>query len=450
MNSCASCIHRTIWFRTMIDLTDRVIQPSFPREPTPFRAANGNLKWHAPRRILQLLCGVLLIALPLTNGLRLDLRRDEFYFAWHKMAGHDLFLLFWVAMLGVALLSAVSFLYGRLWCGWVCPQTLASDFADSLRKRLDKAFRARPGQRSFYVARTLWVLGILGMSLGTGIILACYWLSPHTVGAAALAPWRDIPAGLTIYLTGGLIAADMLWLRRKFCHRACPYGPLISTLTDSNSLAVRFLTERADECISCHKCEVDCPMEIDIKTGVGQHGCIGCGECVDSCNDVLGRRGIAGLIEYRYGTEPERVTKTLTRAERWGLWDGRRLAIAATVPISLGIVLFLIYGTLPLSANLTANGAIERSGPQVRNTYSLTVGNGSPSTTRFALSALGLPSGRVEPDFIIVPGHANRTLPVMLISTQAAPGRTPVSVRLTAPRESKDLATIFYAPPTKK
>ena len=107
----------------MLDLTDRLIQPT-----TPVRAANGNVKWHVPRRLLQMACGALLVALPLTNGLRLDLRRDEFYFAWHKMAAHDLFLLFWVSMLGVALLSAVSFLYGRLWCGWVCPQTLASDF----------------------------------------------------------------------------------------------------------------------------------------------------------------------------------------------------------------------------------------------------------------------------------------------------------------------------------
>jgi len=427
----------------MIDLTDRLIQP------TPFRAANGNVKWHAPRRILQVLCGVLLVALPLTNGLRLDLRRDEFYFAWHKMAAHDLFLLFWVSMLGFALFSAVSFLYGRLWCGWVCPQTLASDFADSLKKRLDKAFRARLGEKSAAAARAVWVLSILAMSLGTGVVLACYWLSPAVVGAAALAPWRDVSAGLTVYLIAGVIAADMLWVRRKFCHRACPYGPLISTMTDTNSLAVRFLTERADECISCHKCEVDCPMEIDIKSGVGQHGCIGCGECVDSCNDVLGRRGIAGLIEYRYGTEPERVTKTLTTAERWGLWDARRLAIAATVPISLGVVLFLIYGTLPLSASLTANGAIVRTGAEVRNTYTLTVGNGSPNLTRFDLSAPGLLLGRVEPGFVTLAGHTNRTLPVTLISTRPEPGRTPVSLRLKAPHTGKDIATIFYAPPRK-
>ena len=434
----------------MIDLTERIIQtPPATRQPTSLRTANGNWKWHVPRRVLQMLCGALLVVLPLTNGLRLDLRRDEFYFAWHKMAAHDLFLLFWVSMLGTALLMAVSFLYGRLWCGWVCPQTLASDFADSFKQRLDKAFRTRPGQPGFLASRALWTLGVLAMSLGTGMILACYWLAPATVGAAALVPWHDWSAGLTVYLTATVLAADMLWLRRKFCSHACPYGPLLSSMTDTNSLAVRFLTERADECISCHKCEVDCPMEIDIKQGVGQHGCIGCGECIDSCNDVLGKRGVAGLIEYRYGTEPERVTKTLTPAERWGLWDARRVAIVATVPLCLAVVLFLIFGHLPLTASVNANGAIVRTVAEVRNTYSLTVSNGSPNTARFAVSVRGLPSGRIEPAFVTLAGHTSQTLPVTLISPANALhlGRTPVRLRLSVASDSKDITTIFYTPP---
>ena len=196
---------------------------------------------------MQLVVGALFVALPLTNGLRLDVRAQTFYFAWHKMAAHDLFLLFWVSMLGVALFSAVAFLYGRLWCGWVCPQTLASDFADSLKRRLDKAFQTRPGRPRFALSRGVWTASILAMSLGTGVILACYWLAPSTVFRATAAPWRDVPAGLTVYGLAAVLAADMLWLRRRFCSHACPYGALIGVLADKNTLAVRFLTEREDE-----------------------------------------------------------------------------------------------------------------------------------------------------------------------------------------------------------
>ena len=427
----------------MLDLTDRIIQT-----PTLTRAANGNLKWHAPRRLLQVLCGVLLVALPFTNGLRLDLRRDEFYFAWHTMAAHDLFLLFWVAMLGTALLSAVSFLYGRLWCGWVCPQTLASDFADSLKTRLDKTFQTRPGKPRFLLSRTLWTLGILAVSLGTGLTLAAYWLAPQTVFAAAAAPWRDYSAGLTVYLTALAVAADMLWLRRKFCSHACPYGPLLSSLTDQNTLAVRYLDERDDDCIHCRRCEIDCPMEIDIKQGVGQHGCIGCGECVDACNDVLGKRGKAGLIEFRYGTAPERVTQTLTAAQRLGLWDKRRWMVAATVPLCLAVVLFLIYGLLPLTASVNANGAIVRTARTVRNGYGLTLSSGSPQTARLAVSVSGLPGGRVEPSQITVPGRESVTVPITITSSALSikPGRTPIILRVTEGRATEIVKTIFYAP----
>jgi cytochrome c oxidase accessory protein FixG len=427
----------------MIDLTDRLIQT-----PTVTRAANGSVKWHAPRRLLQVLCGTLLVALPLTNGLRLDLRRDEFYFAWHKMVAHDLFLLFWVSMLGVALLSAVSFLYGRLWCGWVCPQTLASDFADSLRTRLDKTLQTRPGKPRFALSRSLWALAILGVSLGTGVVLACYWLAPRAVFAATLAPWRDPSAGLTVYLSAAVLAADMLWLRRRFCSHLCPYGPLMSTLGDQNTLAVRYLTERDEDCIGCHKCEVDCPMGIDIKQGVGQHACIGCGECIDSCNDVLGRRGKPGLIEFRYGTEPTRATKTLTWAQRLGLWDGRRLMVALTVPACLAVVLGLIYGHWPMGASVNARGDIVRTGSEVRNGYLLTLSSGDPNAAAFTLSVAGIPRARITPQTVTIGAHDSRTIPITVIGPAASlpVGRTPICLRVSSGRDSKEIETIFYTP----
>ena len=428
----------------MIDLTDRLIQT-----PTLTRAPNGNAKWHAPRRLLQLACGVLLVALPLTNGLRLDMRRDEFYFAWHKMAAHDLFLLFWVSMLGVALLSAVSFLYGRLWCGWVCPQTLASDFADSLRTRLDKALHTRRGRPRFALSRSLWTATVLAISLGTGVILACYWLAPAAVVAATRAPWTDPTAGLTVYLTAAVLAADMLWLRRRFCSHLCPYGPLMSTLGDQNTLAVRYLTERADECIACHKCEVDCPMGIDIKNGVGQHSCIGCGECVDSCNDVLGRRGRPGLIEFRYGTQPDRATRALTLTQKLGLWDGRRALVAATVPASLAVVLLLIYGHWAPSASVNARGEIVRTSSEVRNGYLLTLGSGAPDAAPFALSVMGLAGASVTPSTVTVGAHDSVIVPITVSGPSGAVsvGRTRIRLRASSGRDSKEVETIFYAPP---
>lgn len=435
----------------MIDLSERIIQPA----PPSLRAPNGSVKWHPWRRVIQVLCGVLLVALPLTNGLRLDVRRDEFYFAWHRMAAHDLFLLFWVSMLGVWSLATVSLLYGRLWCGWVCPQTLASDFADSLRQRLDKSFRRLlspnlGGQKAVFVARTVWTLTLLAVSLGTGYVLACYWLAPATVARAMVHPLADWSAALTAYGLAAVLAADMLWLRRRFCAHACPYGPLLGVLSDRNTLSVRYLDERDDDCIRCGKCVTDCPMGIDIKKGVAQFACIGCGECVDSCNDVLGKRGKPGLIEFRYGLAPERETKSLTVAQRWGLWDRTRIGVVLTLLACLGAVVWCLYGRLPLAASVVANGAITRDANWVRNTYALTLTNGTPDNQTYALSVAGLPQGQVETNAPVrVEARDLRTVPVTVaapVGALRAYGRTPITLHIRAGRDQATVKTLFFTP----
>ena len=79
------------------------------------------------------------------------------------------------------------------------------------------------------------------MAWTSGVVLACYWFAPSEVWMAALAPWRDLAPALTVYLTAAVLAADMLWLRRQICLHVCPYGPLLGTVADQNTLAVRYL-----------------------------------------------------------------------------------------------------------------------------------------------------------------------------------------------------------------
>ncbi len=407
------------------------------------------MRWHPGRRALQVLCGLLFVALPLTNGLRLDARAGVFYFLWHRMAAHDLVLLCWAAMLGVWGLVTVSFLYGRLWCAAACPQTLASDFAVSVRARLDRALRARPGSPSFTVSRALWAGLMGGAAFGTGIVLACYGLAPATVLHAARAPLTDIPAAVVVYGLSAVLLADLLWVRRKFCSHACPYGAFMSLLADKNTLAVRYLTEREDDCIQCGKCVTDCPMGIDIKQGVGQIDCIGCGECVDACNDVLGRRGKPGLIEFRYGVEPERHTKALTPWQRAGLWDNRRVGVVVTLALCLLATLWQMRGRVPLRATVTANGAISRDAGRVRNGYTLWVENGTPDAQTYRVMVDGLPGASPSPLSVTVARRDSRAAPITVsvpASVLAAGCRVPLTLRVQAGRDEASARTFFYAP----
>lgn len=422
-----------------IDLTDRIIQPA----PAPKKG-----RWNPWRRVAQILCGVLLVALPLTNGMRLDVRRHEFYFAWHRTAAQDLLMLFWVSMLATWALVAVSVLYGRLWCGWICPQTMASDFADSLKKRLDKALRTRPGQPRFALSRGIWSLILLAMSVGTGMAVAAYWLAPAEVGRAALRPWTDVPAALTVYIIAAVVAADMLWVRRKFCFSACPYGPLMGIVADKNTLAVRYLNEREDDCIKCGKCVVDCPMGIDIKQGAGQLACINCGICVDSCNDVLGKRGKAGLIEYRYGLEPERATSNLSWKQRLGFWDATRFWVLATLLVFAGYVGLSLFGHEKMTVNAIANGAITQDASGIHNGYLLTVQNGTPEPQTYALSVDGM-NARAEIDgsqTLTLAPREQRAAPLILTGNAAPGERKVVTLNLVSAKERAKVPLVFYRP----
>jgi polyferredoxin len=428
-----------------IDISNRIIQT-----PTPSNDVH-KLRWKPWRRAAQILSGILLVALPLTNGMRLDLRTWEFYFAWHKMAVHDLIMLFWISMLGVWILMTVSLLYGRVWCATVCPQTMASDFADSVKRRLDKAFRARPGMPVFIVSRGVWSLVLLVVSVGSGMIVTCYWFDPHAVSYATLHPAGDIAVASTIYGIAAFVAIDMLWIRRKFCSDTCPYGALISILADKNSLAARYLDERDSDCIRCGKCVVDCPMDIDIKEGVGQYSCIGCGMCVDACNDVLGPRGKAGLIEFRYGLEPEHVTKSLPLLQRLGLWDLKRYAALATLIASIAVIFTTIYWKTPVYTYVIANGAITQDASNVQNGYTLKIENGLPEAQSYRVSISGLSSGSilVPAGSIVVQSHELKSLPLIITSPKSAlhPGhRSDIKLTVESTLDHHVLPLVFFTP----
>lgn len=441
----------------MIDLTDRIIQPApAPKKPS-------DLRWHPWRRFLQILCGVLLVAFPLTNGFRADVRAGVLYFGWHHARLTDTMLLFWIGMLALWALCAVSFLYGRLWCGWVCPQTIASDFADSVKTRLDRALRARPPRRlpsgggpgggnpQYIVSRSIWTALMLATSVATGAILTCYWLAPSTVAAATLRPFADPMAGLAVYATAALLAADMLWVRRWFCGKACPYGAFLGTLADKNTLAVRYLDERDDDCIRCGKCVTDCPMGIDIKKGVGQYDCIGCGECVDACNEVLGKRGVPGLIEYRYGVEPEHDMRSLSPLQRLGLWNNKRWGVIVALIGFVAACVWSVFGSLPMSADLTADGAVVRNSTSVSDTYTLAIVNGNADPQTFKLTLTGLPEGAIAAPVgnIVIDGHAQTRLPLTLTvpsSTMHPDQSTPATITVASKREHKSIPLIFISP----
>ena len=226
-----------------------------------------------------------------------------------------LFMLLFLAAVVVILL--VTALWGRVWCGWACPQTVYMEFLFRPVERWIeggwRASRRMDRRRGFHPRR----LAKDAIYLVFALFLAHTFLA-YFVGVEELARWVqrspvEHPTSFLVMLgTTALILFDFGWFREQTCLVACPYGRLQSVLLDRRSLIVGYDPGRgeprvrgvrdrpagAGDCIDCRMCVLTCPTGIDIREGL-QMECIHCTQCMDACDFVMGRVGKPpGLIRY--------------------------------------------------------------------------------------------------------------------------------------------------------
>ena len=235
---------------------------------------------------------------------------------------HDAPLIFFILAfltIGLAFITAV---WGRVWCGWACPQTV---FIDGIFRRLEYLIIGSHVQqrnlaqapwdvKKFFKLGVLWTLFII-----VSLIIAHSFLA-YFVGADRLVEMTQHNPGQnwTIFIIMAFLTAvflfDFGWFREQFCIIVCPYGRFQSVLIDDDSLTVSYDTVRGEprkgsvkagetegDCINCYKCVAVCPTGIDIRNGL-QLECIGCTACIDACDEVMEKvEKPKGLIRYATG-----------------------------------------------------------------------------------------------------------------------------------------------------
>jgi len=255
----------------------------------------------------------LFVALPFVRiggkpALLIDLVRRELLIAGATFRPSDGAILMLLGLTIVLAIFLVTALFGRVWCGWGCPQTV---YLEWVFRPIERLTRRHPVLRQ---------LIFIVLSLAVANVFLAYF-----VGVDQLQHWivhspAEHPGGFLVMASvGALMFADFAWFREQTCIVACPYGRLQTVLLDRQSMIVGYDGRRgeprgklskkklpvvpAGDCVDCRACVTTCPTGIDIREGL-QMECIGCAQCIDACDAIMQKLHRApGLIRYSSAEE---------------------------------------------------------------------------------------------------------------------------------------------------
>ncbi len=313
--------------------------------------------WRKKRRVIEILQAVIITGLPFVtikgeSALRFDIATLKLHIFGSVLWMREFYFILATALFFLLFIGFVTIIFGRVWCGWFCPQTVLLDLSESIVDKAGKKLR-----------KTLQKLILFPLSALISVTMIWYFVPPaETLSTLFVAP--TITAFFLVLWVLGYL--ELAFLGRGFCISICPYAMLQNLLFDKETLVIEYDVSRDATCMKCDACVTVCPVGIDIKKGLSA-ACIACAECIDACRNMTAKRGMLPFPNYR-----GQVLRPKT------FWLG-----GATAASAIALVL-LLWSRPPVDfLVIRDNGSL----PPGLNRYSYTIHNNSGEKRTLELSS---------------------------------------------------------------
>jgi polyferredoxin len=423
------------------------------------RMVIAGTKFHRIRKTVQVVCFLIFITLPLFDIMRVDLPRQRFYFFGAELWISEFSIIFLSLMFLWILVAAMAMIYGRFYCGYLCPQMIFSETANTVEKKIIRFVnRKMPGSGPTVrrvIAGTIFSLALLPASVFVTFVAVSYFVPPldlfHRLLSFDIRTAAGI-AGASITLVTFL---DFALLRQRFCTAICPYGYLQNMLKDKHTLLVHF-HDPNEECIKCNKCVRACPMGIDIRKSAHQLECTHCAECIDACSGILGKLGTNTVIQYAWGDAGKSATAKSNWFQRAGFRDGKRVAAlvlllvyATGLSIAIGMRQPVLLRIMPDRISLYSVGA----DGQIHNRFRVIASNRGHVQATVLVSVAGLKKAEIEGmdgRVLLQPGATlQREFDIVVPVSSLQPGVNHLRILadVVPGKSGQTFSETFFAPP---
>lgn len=346
----------------------------------------------------------------------LDIAEQRFTLFSLTLWPQDLTLLAYLFIISAFALFFVTTFAGRVWCGFMCPQTTWVYIFTWLEEKIEgprnKRIKLdeRPMDADKFIRKTLKQCCWWGTALLTALLFVGYFTPIQALFADFFTFNASFWATFSVLFFAVCTYGNAGYMREIMCTHICPYARFQSAMFDSQTITVAYDKQRGEhrgprprklsreavqakglgDCIDCQLCVQVCPTGIDIRNGL-QYECINCGACVDACNGVMDKMNYPkGLIRF---TSEEELSGGNTR-----IFRPKLIGYFVVLLLMIAVLTANVLLRVPLEVDIIRDrNALyrETNDGLIENVYTLKVLNKSQTQHQYSISVAGLPDYRL-------------------------------------------------------